>query len=75
MFPYILIPHTHSAVLRRSVGVTTAMLSTAPATIPARTPRAGESLPFESARTFRMASNERKRTPALAAVPWLLISM
>jgi hypothetical protein len=60
---------THSAVFSRSVGVTTVTLSTAPATMPAKMARAGDSLPSESARAFLIASNERNLTPALQAVP------
>jgi hypothetical protein len=53
----------------RSVGVTAMTLSTQPATMPARIPLPGVSLPLLSARMFRIESNDRNRTPALKAVP------
>ena len=60
---------TDNAVLTLSVGVTTVILSTAPATIPARIPRLAESFPRSSEREFLIVSNERNRTAALAVVP------
>jgi hypothetical protein len=50
-------------------------LSTAPAAIPARTPFPADSFPDESARTFLILSNVKKRTLALRAVPWMAFSI
>jgi len=44
-------------------------LSAAPATMPARIPRAGESFPLSSFNIFLMESNDKNRTPALNVVP------
>lgn len=60
---------THSAVLILSVGVTARTLSTAPAVIPARIPRLGESTPRSSERELRIVSYDTNRTAAFAAVP------
>lgn len=65
---------TDNAVLTLSVGVTTVILSTAPATIPARIPRPAESFPRSSEREFLIVSNERNRTAALAVVPCMASS-
>lgn len=65
---------TDNAVLTLSVGVTTVILSTAPATIPARIPRLAESFPRSSEREFLIVSNERNRTAALAVVPCVALS-
>lgn len=60
---------TYSAVLTLSVGVTATMLSTHPATMPAKIPLAAVRRPFLSISLFLMESNERNRTPALKVVP------
>lgn len=62
-------PWTHSAVLILSVGVTARTLSTAPAVIPARIPRPGESTPNSSDREFLIVSYDTNLTAAFAAVP------
>lgn len=53
----------------RSVGVMAITLSTAPAAMPARRPRAGDNVPSPSEIAFLIESNVRNRTPALHAVP------
>lgn len=59
---------TYSAVLMRSVGATAMMLSTQPAAIPARIPRARDSLPF-STKVHFAESNDNNHTLAFLSLP------